>query len=249
MVVAMTLAQACVTTQGAPPYPGAPSTPLTTSDPPTSPNASNSSAQATSGASAHVDTAGYSKDQPASQALTDYLTQHRLPLVGAQVLRGPGSGRAVVLYGFTGSDFGKSDAVDKTRKYLNDSAIAVDNRIKVNPDLLTAGNVGASPGAGGAAVADNSPDPADNMPGAESYTQHQNDVQQYAQSQSNGAAMSSISPLLMMGLIGLAIASGGMLSLGSGSAGPPGFSNFGGAPYNPYPGYPSGVPGSNPYGP
>jgi hypothetical protein len=229
-----------------------------------------SSAPNAGGAGALIDTRGYTKDQTTSQALTDYLTQHKLPLVGAQVLNGPSGGRAVVLYGFTGTDFGKGDAVTKARKYLNDPTVVVENRIKVNPGLLTANKSGANTdaGSGGAAVADNSPDPADNMPGANSYVQHQNDLQQYAQSQANGpsangppgngSSMSALSPLVIMALgMGLAIVSNGAISIGSGSSGPPGFGSpgfgppgsFGGAPYNPYPGYPSGTPNSNPNGP
>ena len=48
-------------------------------------------------AETHIDTTGYSPDQSESRALTDYLTQHRLPLVGAQVLNGPDGKRAIVL--------------------------------------------------------------------------------------------------------------------------------------------------------
>jgi len=254
--------------QSAAPYPASSShgAPPEANDPSASPDYAGSAPNA-GGASALIDTKGYTRDQSTSQALTDYLTQHKLPLVGAQVLKGPSGDRAVVLYGFTGTDFGKGDAASKTRKYLQDPAVVVDNRIRVNPNLLTGNNSGAAPatGSGGAAVADNSPDPADNMPGADSYVQHQNDLQQYAQSQANGspgngngASMSALSPLMIMALgMGLAIVSNGAISIGSGSSGPPGFGppgfgppgSFGGAPYNPYPGYPSGTPNSNPNGP
>src|SRR5271156_5081033 len=97
-------------------------------DPPPAPEASS--------ADTHIDTTGYTPDDAESRALTDYLTQHRLPLVGAQVLNGPDGGRAVVLYGFVGSEFGRSDAAEKARRFTSDSSIAVDNRIKVRPELL-----------------------------------------------------------------------------------------------------------------
>ncbi|HLW71902.1 MAG TPA: hypothetical protein VKS22_14905 [Candidatus Binataceae bacterium] len=263
LAVTIALGQACA--QSAAPYPAASTTAAPVANNPSASSDYTGSAPGASGASASINTNRYIKDQSTSRALTEYLTQHRLPLVGAQVLKGPSGGREVVLYGFTGTDFGKSDAVSKTRTYLKDSTVIVDNRISVNPSLLTANDSGmaANTSSSSAAVADNSPDPADNMPGASSYLQHQNDLQQYAQSQGNGpagngASMSSLSPLLIMGLgLGLAIASGGMISLGSGSSGSPGFGGpgfgppgtFGGAPYNPYPGYPSGTPNSSPYGP
>src|SRR5207302_893157 len=93
----------------------------------------------------HLDTTGYSASQRESQALSDYLKQHRLPLVGAQVLHGPDAQRAVVLYGYVGSEFGKSDAAAKAKKYLNDPGVAIDNRVKVRPEILAGGS--SAPGA------------------------------------------------------------------------------------------------------
>ena len=90
-------------------------------------------------ANTHLNAHGYVSDPNASAALTDYFKHHRLPLVGAQVLRNPNDGsRAVVLYGFVGSDFGKSDAQRQAEDFINDASVDVDNRIRVNPDLLTA---------------------------------------------------------------------------------------------------------------
>jgi len=76
-------------------------------------------------------------DQGGGQAaeLTKYLHSHRLPLVSAQLLTNADGTREVVLYGFTATDFGKQDAVTKSRHYLKDSTIAVSNRIKVRPEL------------------------------------------------------------------------------------------------------------------
>src|SRR6516165_8541953 len=84
----------------------------------------------------HFNTSGYTPVQSESQALTEYLKQRKLPLVGAQVLRGADGRRMVVLYGFVGSDFGKADAAKKTRSFLHDSLVNVDNRINVRPELL-----------------------------------------------------------------------------------------------------------------
>jgi hypothetical protein len=202
---------------------------------------------------AHIDTTGYRQDQSTSQALTDYLTQHKLPLVGAQVLTAPDGSRAVVLYGFAGSEAGKQDAVGKARGYLKESTVAVDNRVKVNPDLLTANNTGAAAGQNpDDAAADISTDANDTSTygGADSYTQHQKENQQYAQqaqqAQGNGPSMSAMTPMLLMGLVALSLASGGHFAVGSGSGsmgfgGPPfGGPPFGSAPSNPYQGYPSG---------
>jgi len=40
-----------------------------------------------------------------------------------------------MLYGFVATDFGKDDAVTKSKSYLHDSTIAVVNNIRVNPQL------------------------------------------------------------------------------------------------------------------
>ena len=73
-------------------------------------------------------------DKTTSDKLTKYLHTHRLPMVGAQV-SDTDSGRHLMLYGFVATDFGKDDAVTKSRRYLHDSSIAVTNNIKVNPQV------------------------------------------------------------------------------------------------------------------
>jgi hypothetical protein len=75
-----------------------------------------------------------SVDKNTSAKLTKYLHNHRLPMVGAQVSN-TDSGRQLMLYGFVATDFGKDDAVTKSRAYLHDSTIAVVNNIRVNPQL------------------------------------------------------------------------------------------------------------------
>jgi len=77
--------------------------------------------------SGNVDTATSSK-------LTKYLHKNRLPMVGAQVSN-TASGRRLMLYGYVATDFGKSDAVTKSKRYLGDATISVVNNIKVNPQI------------------------------------------------------------------------------------------------------------------
>jgi hypothetical protein len=256
--IAITWAQACVApSQAADPYSmtnpsarlGSVGKKSGAADPP------NGYGSASAVGDPHIDTRGYRADQGESQALTHYLKAHRLPLVGAQVLDGSGGKRAVVLYGFVGTDFGKSDAAAKAQRFLADPSVAVDNRINIRPQLLASGGASTrtpSPSSAGAErEANNS-----SYPGADSYVQEQNQnpaIQQYQQQQQQGSAMSTAMIIGMIAIMGLSMASGGSgFSVGPGSMGPPGgFSPFGPpAPYNPYPGYPSpGYPGYPPSGP
>ncbi len=73
-------------------------------------------------------------DKTTSEKLTRYLHNHRLPMVGAQVTD-TDSGRQLMLYGFVATDFGKDDAVTKSKRYLHDSTMPVVNNIRVNPQL------------------------------------------------------------------------------------------------------------------
>jgi hypothetical protein len=75
-----------------------------------------------------------SVDTTTSAKLTKYLHAHRLPMVGAQISNTP-SGRQLMLYGFVATDFGKDDAVTKSKTFLHDSTISVVNNIRVNPQL------------------------------------------------------------------------------------------------------------------
>ena len=239
--IAMSWTQACVApTQAADPY--STSNASGAADPP------NGYGSASTVGDSHIDARSYRADQGESQALTHYLKAHRLPLVGAQVLDGSGGNRAVVLYGFVGTDFGKSDAAAKSQRFLAGQSVLVDNRIKVRPELLASG--GASvPRSSSSSV--NAASGANNYPGADSYVQEQNSnpaIQQYQQQQ-QGTAMSTAVPLvIMLAIVGMSLASGsGGFGVGPGSMGPPG--GFG-PPYNPYPGYPSpGYPGYPPSGP
>lgn len=202
-------------------------------------------------ADTHINTHGYTADSGESKALTSYLTQHKLPLVGAQVLNGPHGRRAVVLYGFVGSDFGKSDAVAKTRRYLGDSSIAVENRIDVRPELLSANRSNnSSTGSYG-----ENQTGASAYPGPQAYAEQQNPpaVSQYQQYQNQGSAVSSMLPLIsLLGVLGMGLASsGGGFSLGSMPFGgsPFGYNSYNSFGGGPYPGYPMAMPfGASPSG-
>jgi hypothetical protein len=76
-------------------------------------------------------------DQATSQALTSYLKQNRLPLVGAQVIKDSSGGRRLVLYGFVATDEGKVDAEQKAIGYLGTPVPAVDDRLVIKPELAT----------------------------------------------------------------------------------------------------------------
>jgi hypothetical protein len=216
---------------------------------------------------AHVGAQGYVADPGASTALTDYLKKHRLPLVGAQVLRNPSDGsRIVVLYGFVGSDFGKSDAQRKAEDYINDASVDVDNRIRVNPELLSAGSSSSTGSADSSGNADpdaqDSQTPADasaaaSMPGVQSYVDQQNQeaqIQQYQQ-QNSMSGMSSMLPLIaLLGILSMEMAatSSGGFAGGPAMGGYPryGYSSpFGASPYgSPYGTSPYGSPYSSPFG-
>lgn len=84
----------------------------------------------------------YKVDGSDSQSLTTYLRQHRLPLVGAQVLDDGAGNRRIVLYGFVASQFGRSDAASKAlsyyAEYLKQSgtqAPPIENHIEIRPEI------------------------------------------------------------------------------------------------------------------
>jgi hypothetical protein len=200
----------------------------------------------------HFDTSGYTPEQSKSEALTDYLKNRKLPLVGAQVLRGPGGNQMVVLYGFVGSDFGKADAAQKARRFLNDSSIEVDNRINVRPELMasnrpssaTAGNAdsGYPPPASPSNPETSSSADASQYPGPENYKAQQ--ASPYMQQ------FSSMMPLIgLLGMLGSGIAGGGSgFSFGSSPLGSSPYGSPYSSPYrSPY-GSPYGSPFGSPYG-
>jgi hypothetical protein len=189
-------------------------------------------------------------DSPQSQALSDYLKHHSLPLVGAQVVTSPSGGKQAILFGFVASEFGKTDAEQKARRYLKDPSLVVDNRIKISPELAggkgssgsTANNLpsdGSDPYASSGSIQDyenNQP------PDAYAYQAQGQQYQQYNSAPSS-SMLTTLLPLLLGG--GMTIGSGGYGGYGSYGGG---FGGFGGgyAPgYGPY-GYPA-YPPPTPY--
>jgi hypothetical protein len=227
-------------------------------------SATDESSDSSTSSDSHLDTRAYRPELNESRALSEYLKQRKLPLVGAQVLTGPDGRRMVVLYGFVGSDFGKADAVSKTRSFLHDSAVPVDNRINVRPELLASNRPSSadavspgyqSPPAGGyPSNQEESPstDGSSSYPGPETYKAQQPNpyVQQFT----------SMLPLIaVLGAIGMSMAGGSSgFTFGSSPFASPSYGNPYSSPYSrygsPYSGSPfgtspySGSPYANPYG-
>jgi hypothetical protein len=172
-------------------------------------------------------------DQAQSTALTDYLKTHHLPLVGAQVLSAPDGERQVILFGFVATDYGKGDAESKTRRYINDPKVTVDNRVKIEPSL-------ARPASSSSPDSQNAE--ASGMSGVQAYEsqsyadQIQQQQQMYGYQNSGPSPMATMIPLL--GMFG-ATFGGGSFGMSSGFIGP----SFGGG----YGGYPSAPPPSYAY--
>jgi hypothetical protein len=175
-------------------------------------------------------------NQAESQALTDYLHSHRLPLVGGRVLATPSGAKQVILYGYVAADFGKSDAAAKARKFLGDNDVLVFNRIAVAPDLAKAGTSNGSTSEQ-ANLGNNVGSASDyqNRSMNDPYTQFQAQQQQY-QNQSP-SMLSTLIPLL--GMFGASFGSSGF----SGS-----FGTYGGGvgTYGGYPPYGGGYPPTYP---
>jgi hypothetical protein len=170
-------------------------------------------------------------DQPRSNELTDYLRSHQLPLVGGQVVDAPDGHPQVILYGFAATDRGQLDAEIKTRKFMNDSNLAISNRIKVNPEIAQASS--HNPGAGTALPA--TPDDFNSLGSAQSYQNQQayDPMQQYQtqqyqqQSQMSSSGLSAFLPLLGL-LLGGSSIGGGYGSYGTYGGYGGGYGGYGG---------------------
>jgi hypothetical protein len=91
----------------------------------------------------------YTVDHTASDALTNYLREHHLPLVGASVSKASDGSTQVMLYGYVATQKGKHDAATRASKYLkSDPHVTLINRIAVNPEIRNLGS--ASSGASSA---------------------------------------------------------------------------------------------------
>ena len=77
----------------------------------------------------------YTVDKAASETLTNYLRQNRLPLVGAQIGTAPSGARRLVLYGYVATDLGKSNAESKALANLGSPKPEVVNRIVIKPEI------------------------------------------------------------------------------------------------------------------
>ena len=191
-------------------------------------------------------------DSANSAALTNQLHGSQLPLVGARVLAATGGPHQAILYGFVRTPFGKADAADKTRQWLNDPEAQIDNRIKVEPDL--AATPGGSPSAPMASNSDiNNPDlqtyqnqqKIDNQALNQQQQAYMNQGSPFSGGGLGGSGILMMLPLLMGGFGG----GGSSFSFGGGGFGSPYGSSYG-SPYGPSypsPSYPS--PGGSPYGP
>ena len=149
------------------------------------------------------------------------------------MLASNGGPRQAILYGYVATPFGKADAADRTRQWLNDSGAQVDNRIKIEPDLAAnpPSNQNNANGANGA-TADNDL----NNPDIQKYQQQQNQQlsQQQQQYMSQGSPLggSSGGPLMMIVpfLLGGSMGGGGS-SFGFGGGGG-GFGSPFGSPFD-----------------
>jgi len=188
-------------------------------------------------------------DQTQSQALTDYLKNHRLPLVGAQVLAAPDGQRQVILFGYVASGYGKQDAENKAHAYMKDTAVTVDNRITIQPELAAANGppgTAQAPSGSGNSSAQNAYDPS--LGNAQQYQQQSaqdpySSYQSYQSQSSSPSMLSTLAPLL--GMFGGSFGTGGM-GMGGGTFGGfgTGYGSYGGMGYPSYP--PAPGPGFGP---
>lgn len=160
---------------------------------------------------------------PDSAALTEYLHNHRLPAVGAQITVGEDGARSVMLYGFVATQRGFDDAAKRTRDYLHDPYVRITNRIKIEPELLALNRNRSQSSSSGddsqeaanapPPVAENTTPPADVGDIQQYQAQNQNNDPYATQGQSSLASGSS----LLIPLIGGLIAYGALGGFGSSS--------------------------------
>ncbi|HXW84414.1 MAG TPA: hypothetical protein VEJ86_08405 [Candidatus Binataceae bacterium] len=184
-------------------------------------------------------------DQSQSRTITDYLRAHQLPLVGAQLVSAPGGQRQVILFGYTATDFGRSDAESKVRKYLNDPNLEIANRIQVSPELANASPSDTQPPPPSTSTA---PVPGDIGTAQDYQNQGAGGPNQHSfgyYSSSSGSGLTAFLPLLGLMMGGGSSFGGGFGGGGFGS----GMGSFGGGSYG-YPTPPPGYgPGPSPYSP
>ncbi len=185
--------------------------------------------------------AGTLTDSQLGQQMTDYFKGNRLPLVGAQAYTDSSGERQVVLFGLVATSFGKSDAVQKAASLLNDPAIAIVNRIKIDPTLMTANGAPEQPAQNAdsnGATAQTPPPPQ--MGGVQDY-ESQNQANRYsAYQQAQQPYPQRMLPFVMGGV---GFGSGGISSFGGSGLALPFGSSYGApnpgaypapGPYNPF---------------
>jgi len=182
---------------------------------------------------------GGTLDKADSQNLTDYLKNHQLPLVNGQVVVSQAGKRQVILFGYVASQYGKSDAEQKARTFLNDPQVLVDNRITVTPELAAGqgGNgssYGSNPSNSGGSGSNYDPYAASNS--IQAYQQQGQFDPYAAQQQYPSNNFSGLN--LLLGLLGGGMSiggGGGGFGGGFGSYG--GYGGFGGGPPSTFGGY------------
>jgi hypothetical protein len=133
-----------------------------------------------------------------SRVITDYLKNHRLPLVGAQVL-GSGTSRQVILYGYTATPYGKQNAEARVRQVVRDPDVVIENRVVVQPELLAANNDSASAGTSSGSNGSDANKVLSQIANQQNYPAV-DQTQQYV-SQQQTSWMSWLVPLLMIGMM------------------------------------------------
>lgn len=133
-----------------------------------------------------------------SRVITDYLKNHRLPLVGAQVL-GSGTSRQVILYGYTATPYGKQNAEARVRQVVRDPDVVIENRVVVQPELLAANNDSGSAGTSSGSNDSDANKVLSQIANQQNYPAV-DQTQQYV-SQQQTSWMSWLVPLLMIGMM------------------------------------------------
>ncbi|MCL5044650.1 MAG: hypothetical protein M1336_05120 [Deltaproteobacteria bacterium] len=105
---------------------------------------------------ARAQAAGTQVERNASRELSQFLRQHALPLVGAQVLLASDGTHQVLLYGFVASDDERKKAEHEVQSFLGQSNVTITDRIAVRPELK---ELGHNAGAQGAAPAQAAAEP------------------------------------------------------------------------------------------
>jgi hypothetical protein len=112
--------------------------------------------------------------------LSAYLHAHRLPLVEARLITDEDGGRRVLLYGFVATPYGKRDAEDQARGFLDDPEVAIVNRIKIRPELLNLGRPANNADSMQAAAGDSEDESAENSAALQPLPDDIGDQQAYA---------------------------------------------------------------------